>query len=226
MKLRIEPNKRPFRSRPELQSDSKTVQYELKMLICLAQGFSAPPIQADPIARNAYIESFAVHCRALICFLYGHLDEITAGGNTEKFARVYNNDVFAIDYHHRWADDCPQPTGLIVQSKRRADKHVAHITTDRREVNQPGSTEESVWDLSGVASAICTPFEAFLRKVPPQNLDATELRRMNELIAEWTSAAKVQFVSLSEPPSPPVCLQAKTEACTLSPSHSMFGKTE
>lgn len=223
MKSRIDHNKR-LRSQTELQSDSKTVRYELKMLIRLAQGFSA--IQANPIARSAYIESFAVHCRALIFFLYGHLDEITACGKTEKFARVRDNDVFAIDYHHGWDKDCPPPTGMIVQSKWQADKHVAHIITDRREVNQSGSTKESVWNLSDAVSAICTPFADFLTKVRPQNLDATEMRRMSDLIAEWTSAAKVQFVSPSEPPS--VCLQAKTEARTLSPSSAfnIFGKTE
>ena len=99
MELRIDHKKRASRCQAELESDSKTVRYELDMLVGLAQGFSSPGVQADRIASNAYVESFAVHCRALIFFLFGHLDGITANGNTERFAAPRDSDIFAFDFH-------------------------------------------------------------------------------------------------------------------------------
>jgi hypothetical protein len=234
MKPRIDPKKRPVRSQIELQSDSKTLRYELDMLVGLAERFSSLSDKADRVARNAYIESFAVHCRALIFFLFGHLNEITANGKTERFARERSTDVLALDFYGGWNQDWPPPTELMVRAKRQADKHVAHITIDRREVNQPGSGTESVWELSQAASAICDAMVCFLQKAPAHNFDVNELHRMRDLIAEWNrwkSAAQMQpppQSGSSRQPSPGTGLQAKTDARAL-PSQTRFdmhGKTQ
>jgi hypothetical protein len=233
MKLRGELQKRALRSPAELECDSKTLCYELGMLVGLAQGYSSPAIQAVRIATNAYVESFAVHCRALIFFLFGHLDEITANGRTERFAVLRENDVLAFDFHREWHRDCPQPTEAMVQAKWQADKHVAHITTDRREVNQPGSGKESVWNLNGSVSAICNTLTYFLSKAPSLNFNAIELRRIQDLITEWerwSVVVKTHSLPQSASPAGPIMrtvVQAKTEAPALSPhvGFNMHGKT-
>ncbi len=234
MKLRIDLTKRLSRLQSDLQSDSKTLRYELDQLVGVAQGFSNPSVHADRIASNAYIESFAVHCRALIYFLFGHLEEITANGKSERFAALRDSDIVAFDFHRGGDRDHTQPTEVMLQAKRQADKHVAHITTDRREANQPGSTKESVWNLSQATSAICSVLSCFLSKAPQGNFDAAELQRMYELIAgwgRWNSAPTVQSLSQSGSSVNSLLalgLQAKTEPRTLSPEtgFNMHGKTE
>jgi hypothetical protein len=187
MKLRIDPTKRVPRLQSDLQSDSKTLRYELENLVGMAQEYSPLWGKTDPIRNNAYIEAFAVHCRALIFFLYGHLDEITANGKTERFSHnVRDNDVFAYDFHQSWGLNYPPPSEVMLDAKWQADKHVAHITTERREVNQPGSPKQSVWRLRDAASAICDVVACFLKKAPTQNFGAAELLQMNNSIAAGT----------------------------------------
>jgi hypothetical protein len=235
MKTRINPAKRPSRLRTDLQSDSKTLRYELENLIGMARDYDLSWIKTDPIRNNAYVEAFAVHCRALIYFLYGHLNEIAANGKSAKFSgkEPRDSDVLAYDFHQSWDRDCPPPTDVMIECKRQADKHVAHITTERREVNQPGSSKESVWKLGDAASAIATIMRRFLEQAPPDNFDTAELRRMRELLSEWSNAS-----ASSELPSvPPLArhplnpsaswLQGRTDSRTLSPEpgFNIHGKT-
>lgn len=235
MKLRIDPMKRPPRLQSDLQSDSKTLRYELENLICMAQEYSPSWENDEPTRNNAYVEAFALHCRALIFFLYGHLDEIAANGKTERFSpTVRDNDVFAYDFHRSWDQECPPPSEVMVEAKWQADKHVAHITTERREVNQPGSSKQSVWRLKDAVSAICDVVACFLKKAPTQNFDADALLWMNDSIAAWsklTSPTQVKPVLPSVAPGsqlPAPCLQATTDARTLSPQPgvNIHGKTE
>ncbi len=158
MKPQADIYQRQQRPQSELHSDSKTVRYELEMLIGVADGFSDPHVQADVVVRNAFVESFAVHCRALILFLFGHLDEITANANTVGFARARSTDVLAFDFHRKWDQSYQPPTAIMVDAKVQADKHVAHITIDRRELNQTGSPKESVWDLRKITTELCHVF--------------------------------------------------------------------
>jgi len=190
--------RQPFK-RTELHSDSKTVRYELVTLVSLEHELTRPNVQDNVTLSNAAIESFAVHYRGLLLFLYGHLDEITANGSTERFS-LRPSDVLGWDFYHGWATDCPVPSELIVRSKYRADKHVAHIVTDRREVNQAGSTTKSLWNLSAIASEICAVFSTFLTKAPPTNFDPAELERMMDLLEKRASIVVVpQARSVSAP---------------------------
>jgi hypothetical protein len=181
------PRTQPQNRKPtELHHDSETLHYEFDMLVHLARGFSALD-NKDRLSRNAYLESFAVHCRALIFFLFGHDPLMTANGQLENFSGVQDSDVMAFDFHPGWPANCPQPAPVILDSKRQADKHVAHMTTDRRTRNQPGSLTTSEWDLEAVTSAICSVFDCFLRTAPAANFDPTKLREMEALVSEWTS---------------------------------------
>ena len=64
-------SKRKQFSETELQCDSKTLRYELENMIGIAQQDSPNWEQTDRLRNNVYVEAFAVHCRALIFFLYG-----------------------------------------------------------------------------------------------------------------------------------------------------------
>ncbi len=222
MKLRINSTKRLPRLQSDLQSDSKTLRYELENLVRLALEHSPSWAKSEPVRNNAYIEAFAVHCRALIFFLYGHLDQITSNGVTQRFSALRDTDVLAHDFYSSWDRDCPPPTQVLVDSKWRADKHVAHITTDRREVNQAGSAEQSVWRLTEAVSAVCDVMSCFLENAPSQSFEAAELVRMNRSIAVWRNK---MVASQVPPPSPGIApprasssphLQATTDGGSLS----------
>lgn len=181
MKLQEEAlRKRKPRTPAQLESDSKTVRYELEMLLEIAEEYAKCRSSLSRVVNNVFVESFAVHCRALVHFLYGHLDRIEAGAEKETFTCSRDNDVLAYDFDSDWASQYWKPTGVLVESKRQADKHVAHITTNRREVNQPGSGTESIWKIGDAAEAIKAAFREFLKGAA--NLDPEARAIMNKLV--------------------------------------------
>jgi hypothetical protein len=194
---------RPSRSQANLQGDSRTLHYELGMLIQLARGFDTPDIQKNRIVKNAFIESFAIHCRALIFFLFGHWKERTVNGEILRFIYLNSNDVIAFDFHPGWVQDCPEHTKVMAEAKHQTDKHVAHITEERRELNQPGSPKESSWDLHAATTAIYSALDCFLAKAPSENFDATRLHEMKKLINGWTAPTDVQTVLSVKVPGNP-----------------------
>jgi hypothetical protein len=214
------PRTQPQQRQPsELRDDSKTLRYELEMLIRLARGYPSPDIQNNRISRNAYIESFAVHCRALIFFLFGHEESMTVNSQTERFGGLRPDDVIAFDFHPGWLRDCPQPTAVMLEAKQQADKHVAHVTTDRRNLNQPGK-KKSEWDLEAVTSQICREFDIFLTKAGTANatsFDPTALGDLKKLIADRTSFASSKGT---------VSAQGTVSARGTTTSPSITGKTQ
>ena len=148
----------------QLRSDSKTLRYELEMLINLPREYESHALQGRITSSNAVIESFAIHQRQLVFFLFGHCGAIATGNDRESFAPARRRDILACDFHPAWANECPKPTDLMIRSKRQADKHVAHIGIDRRELNQPGAPDMSVWQLREIAAEVCNVFAKFLRE--------------------------------------------------------------
>ena len=179
MKSKIGPV-RPTRSQSELQSDSKTLRYEIENLVGIAEAYSPIWFDADRIRNNAYIAAFALHCRALIFFLFGHQGEIAANGScraaSRRFLQERHNRLRLLPVMEQ--SFCSPPTGVLVEAKRQADKHVAHITEERRELNQAGSPNESIWKLAAAASAICAVMGLFLDNAPANGFDEAELARM------------------------------------------------
>jgi hypothetical protein len=222
--------KRRSRSPSDLRRDSRTVCYELDNLIAIARQYSPDYAETDRIRNNAYIESFAIHCRALIFFLYGHQGQVAANGRTEGFSLPRDTDVLAWDFHQLWEIECPEPDAVLVDSKQKADKYVAHITTLRRDVNQPGSEKSSVWRLSEATSAICKVMECFIDAVPPDNFDAEAMRIITARLKEW-SGNHTSHLSPSDSSSTgtfPSCMSGRTTGSTL-PTQSgvnTHGKTD
>jgi hypothetical protein len=221
------------RSIPRLRADSSTVRYELDMLLSTAQRYGEACAQGDSVGMNMAVESFAVHCRGLILFLFGHVEGLAAQGQKpERFSGERDTDVFAWDYHPGWRHSCPEPSEELYHAKRRADKHVAHITTDRRGVNQPGTGVESVWQLQATADELARTFARFLGGAPEVNFDPEEWRKMKAKLAPWTEAtppalpATAKSGQLDDPSV--IKLQAKTDARTVAPPPGSYphGRTE
>ncbi len=66
-------NQRTTRTQPQLHDDSRILLYESRNLFGAACNLTQNHVKSDTIANNAHVESFAVHCRALIHFFFGHL---------------------------------------------------------------------------------------------------------------------------------------------------------
>jgi hypothetical protein len=102
---------RPARMPADLQADSATVRYDLDMLFEAAERYVRAEQHRDVVGKNVAVESFAIHCRAIIYFLFGHLDCIERpGGIKDNFSPPRPTDVLAHDYHPGWWRDCPAPT--------------------------------------------------------------------------------------------------------------------
>lgn len=154
----------------------------------------------------------------------------------ERFPPPRPTDVFAHDYHAGWWHDCPAPSQKLGESKWRADKHVAHVTTDRRGVNQAGTGIESVWDMQAAVNELGAVMALFLARAPATNLDAEELGRMKARLAPWIGPPTqprpaVPFIAKSghrEDPLAAVKMTAKTDARTTAPPPSFYphGTTE
>jgi hypothetical protein len=146
--------KKVTRSDVELQKASKHLWYEWTMLVELAKLLRSDKL--PDVTGNAYLESFAIHARALHDFLYPD-------------AASVSTDVLARDY--LMSDDWggKRPTyGL----KYRVNKEVAHLTYNRLEV----TPEAKLWPVQELAKTLDSAMLDFGRLVP-ERLLCEELRQ-------------------------------------------------
>lgn len=121
---------RSQRSISELKSMSDDhLSYEVRMFFDAAARIQSDTVQADDALRNGMIESFCIHTRGLLDFLYN--------------VKPYQTDVVASEY---FADSAEWETkaSVIISNieekmqglRRRIDKRVAHLTWDRLRVSE------------------------------------------------------------------------------------------
>jgi len=145
---------RKARTESELQEASDHLYYEIWMLTSLAHGIGTGIAGQGPIA-NALLESFVVHVRALMDFLYND--------NPKP------DDVIAEDYFENaeeWRKLRPVLSESLKQAKRRAGKEVAHLTYARIEV----TPETKPWRFVDIANEIAAVLNTFLGNVPKSKL--------------------------------------------------------
>lgn len=189
--------KRPSRSADELKADFHTVLYEVKMLLSVAEVYGrlddSQSLASLDISRespekatigNAMVESFAIHYRALIFFLFGH-PRISSNGIEATFVKPKDTDVIAFDYNNSWCQSGPELSREFVESKRKADKEIAHITTERRNLNHSDSDVTPEWQIGSVAAEIAFHMNAFLESIPNDIIDAGSRLAMKSLLAPW-----------------------------------------
>ena len=99
------------------------------------------------------IEGFAIHLRNVIDFLY---------------TKPYPTDVVAADFLPvgEWEQIRPAITNSLEVARIRANKEIAHLTTDRI----PGTPPEKQWDCSGLVTEIRPILQLFLSKALPVRL--------------------------------------------------------
>ena len=138
----------------ELREASNHLHYEIRMLTSLANGIASGIPGQGPIA-NALLESFVIHVRAVMDFLYAEKPQA--------------DDVIAEDFYDtpdQWPKIRPALSELLSHAKRRAGKEVAHLTYARLDV----TPEIKPWRFVQIANEILTVINTFLENVPKSKL--------------------------------------------------------
>ena len=167
-------------TRNELLQDLKTIRYEFQMLAATADRLASGRYSRDTAVKNALIESFALHARALLHFFYW--DAKGRNGNS-LFGRKQANDVIAEDFFsvHRktWARR-PKTTPTLVRAKHRADKQIAHITHTQRPLNTPKARGKT-WHFQTIVKHLSRAMKSFLDNAPQLDTAVSvEIRRTLE----------------------------------------------
>lgn len=126
---------RTQRSKDELRKAADHLSYEIEMLDRMATALALGLAGDGPI-KNAFLESFVIHARVLLQFLY---DETPRP-----------DDVIAEDFFKdpsAWRSSRPAMTALLSTVRRRVGKEAAHLTYARQVVNP----EDKPWEFLSIA---------------------------------------------------------------------------
>ncbi|MCA1807047.1 MAG: hypothetical protein LC687_04250 [Actinobacteria bacterium] len=130
----------------ELRAASNHLYYEIWMLYSAAHRL--PAATHGTVAHNALIESFAIHLRAVLDFLFPP-------------QQAYESDVLAVDFVTPLPYDT-RISELLDRLRERVHTEVAHLTYGRQEV----SIEAKQWNLTEVLNAILPLARVFVDAVP------------------------------------------------------------
>ena len=137
-----------------LRATSEHLFYEFWMFNSLAQAM-ASGLFGQGVLNNAALESFTLHARAMLDFLYAEKPQA--------------DDVIAEDYFDKpsqWLTVRPEKTETLKVIHKRVGKEVAHLTYARLEV----TAEAKQWPFIKIASEINSVFDAFLNNVAENRL--------------------------------------------------------
>ena len=113
----------------------------------------------DDVTRNAFIESFAIHARILMAFLYeeGLIDP------DDVLARHFFSDP-STWFDERKTKKIKKPVAFNINS--RVGKEVAHLSSKCQQV----TPEMKKWYITAIQNAINATMKTFLACVPPELL--------------------------------------------------------
>jgi len=145
---------RPFTDPYLLAFSGEHVAYEIDMFFGMVEVLTqssligASSAAAAARLKNALIEAFVIHLRNLIDFLY--LD------------RPQPNDVVAADFCGAciWEAQRPPITSSLDAARVRANKEIAHLTSQRI----AGTPPEKAWEPSALAAEIRPLLRLFVTK--------------------------------------------------------------
>lgn len=158
------PPTQPFGDAYLLAYSAEHVRYEFDMFNWLGQVCGNPTVRlrapsSEDATRlnNVLVESFAIHVRNVIDFLYMDTSKPT--------------DVVAADFFPRadWAQTRPPISPSLNAARVRANKEIAHLTTDRI----AGSPPEKAWDFAGLAAELRPVLRLFISGALSSRLSAT-----------------------------------------------------
>jgi hypothetical protein len=116
--------------------------------------------------------------------------------------------------------------GVFRAVRVQANKQIAHITTERRNLNASGGND-GIWQISGIVQAICQLMADFLATAPNHNLDPDAKQKLAELVRQNTRPrvppSVVHGSHSNTPTSPQGQPQQPTDVRTI--GINMTGKT-
>lgn len=144
------------RSDQDLVEISNHLLYEIQMLFETARALATADRASERDVRmwathNALLESFIIHARVLLDFLYS--------------SRRKPDDVIAQDFLDNasaWLQQRPKKSRLLKTSHKRVGKELAHLTYARLAV----TPDEKQWQFVDIANEIGGVLKKFLRLVP------------------------------------------------------------
>src|SRR4051794_16518894 len=101
----------------------------------------------DPVVQNALLESFGIHNRNLIDFLWL--------GRPMK-----DTDAVACDWIERW--EAPEMSERLANVKDRVGKEMVHLSYNRLDVPE----DEKGWTVLGIGPEVIGAFAKFATEVP------------------------------------------------------------
>jgi hypothetical protein len=145
---------RTRRSEQELRNASNDLYYEFWMFAKLAGGL-ASGILGESIINNALLESFAVHAKVIIDFLYSD--------------GLADNDVSALDFvpdPGDWIRARPAKSAVLkemeIDLRYRIAKEIGQLTYDRH----VGVPDRKPWHFMRIAREVNATLDVFLDMVP------------------------------------------------------------
>jgi len=137
------------RTEGQLEQASEHVKYEIDMLRATASFLSVSWSATDQVTRYAYLESFVLHLRNLIDFLYPppnrHPDDILSDHYVSRVTE--------------WNGRRPAKTPLLSDAKDRANKLGAHLSYRRAD-------RDKAWDWVTILVQLKPVFSCFLDHLP------------------------------------------------------------
>jgi hypothetical protein len=172
------PKQNAAHTRVEVKVDlvrfSEHLHYEVIQLIRTARILDTKSARIDPAHAemldniyNAVIESFGLHARSLLDFLYIE--------NKSK-----PDDVIARDYVGiiaNWEREIGKITPALQKARDRVNKEMAHLTSTRLAVTEDAKS----WQFVNIMKDIIELFKIFLRQTPDANL-GTEMVDLKSLL--------------------------------------------
>ncbi len=142
---------RSFDDTDLLAYSAEHIAYEVGMFFGMADMLSSSKkigssSSADAIRLNfAMIEAFVIHLRNLIDFLYSDRPKPT--------------DIIAADFCATWQTERPIISPVLKNARVRANKELAHLTTNRL----AGSPPAKQWEFSVLAGEISSLLHLFVK---------------------------------------------------------------
>jgi len=151
------------RTQDDLKKASEHLHYELGMLNSVAQAMAMNFVGAG-VLNNAMLESFTIHVRGLIFFLFPENTKLD-----DVLANHYVVDVAAYE-----AARGPK-SNILKKAQSRAAKEVAHLTYERLKV----TAEIKPWAFIEIATEVNRVVKIFLQYADQSKLSES-----------WTETAK------------------------------------
>ncbi|MDA1174000.1 MAG: hypothetical protein O2826_05715 [Chloroflexi bacterium] len=151
---------RPFSAAFLFDYSSEHLCYEVEMFFEIGSALKRPAAERAMFINNALVESFVIHLRNLVDFLY--------------MDRPRPTDIVANDYTTggNWNEQRPPISENLEIAGRRADKEIAHLTTNRI----TGATAAKAWDVGGIMDEIRALLHRFVAVADPQRLSGQVAR--------------------------------------------------